>query len=261
MPAEHLNVAFVAIDKLDKVAPDDVAKELAEKGVAAEASQAMLDFRAAVAGNDSPFDAVEGRVGDDGRALLTQLRTILAITPPLPAGRIVFDPFLARGMDYYTGPVIEIVSPGVPFSLAGGGRFDGLVERLGGPNVPACGLSIGFERVYTVMEERSMFEASARAADVLVAVPSPEASAFALTLGGELRSAGLAVDVFPGFSKLGAQYELAERKGIPFAVLAEPAAPELSVRELATRQNAALARDQVPSWIRQRLGGETAPKR
>src|SRR6185436_10672154 len=167
------------------------------------------------------------------------------------AGRVVFDPFLARGMDYYTGPVFEIVTPdALPkgdeqakgatarlLTLGGGGRFDGLIERLGGPSVPACGFSIGFERVFAIMEERAMFGASARAADVLVAVPGEQASSFALSLGRELRSEGLAVDVFPGAPKLGSQYELAERKGIPFAVLADPGAAAVSVRELATRQN------------------------
>jgi histidyl-tRNA synthetase len=253
VPPSHLSAAFVAIDKLDKASLADVEKELVEKGVPPEASRAMLDFRTSIAASTAPFDEVEQRVGESGRGFIDQLRSVVAMTPPLPDGRVVFDPFLARGIDYYTGPVFEIAAPGVPFSLAGGGRFDGLVERLGGPNVPACGLSIGFERVYTIMEERAMFAASPRAADVLVAVPSQEASGFALALGCELRNDGLSVDVFPGAAKLGSQYELAERKGIPFAVLADPSARELSVRLLATRQNTALPRSEVGAWIRKRL--------
>jgi len=85
-------------------------------------------------------------------------------------------------------------------------------------------------------------------------VPSQEAAGFALALGRDLRSEGLAVDVFPGAAKLVAQFELAERKGIQFAVLADPNASDLSVRELATRQNTALPRSEVAAWIRQRLG-------
>src|SRR4029453_9763855 len=99
------------------------------------------------------------------------MREIVELTPPLPSGRLAFDPFLARGMDYYTGPIFEIAAEGVPFSLAGGGRFDDLVERLSGAKVPACGFSIGFERVFTLMEERGMLAGVAGAADVLVAVP------------------------------------------------------------------------------------------
>ena len=264
VPASHVNTTFVAIDKLDKVSVADVEKELVEKGVPAEAVGAMLAFQTSVAASATALDDVAKQVGDSGSAFLNQLRTVLAITPPFPAGRLVFDPFLARGMDYYTGPVFEVVTPDVPakpgekarlMTLAGGGRFDGLIEQLGGPSVPACGFSIGFERVFSIMEERAMFGASRRAANLLVAVPSHEASGFALALGTNLRSEGLAVDVFPGAAKLVAQYELAERKGIRFAVLADPSARDLSVRELATRQNTALPRSEVAAWkIRQRLG-------
>jgi histidyl-tRNA synthetase len=271
VPESHVNAAYVAIDKLDKVSSADVEKELVEKGVPAGAVRSMLDFEASAGANEARLDDVETRVGEAGRLFLDQLRTVLAITPALPAGRLVFDPFLARGLDYYTGPVFEVVIPDAPakrdepaapttqgerprtMTLGGGGRFDGLIERLGGPSVPACGFSIGFERVFAIMEERGMFVASQRAADLLVAVPSAEAAAFALALGSDLRGQGLAVDVFPGAAKLGAQYELAERKGIPFAVVADPKAAEVSVRELSTRQNTALRRSEVGAWVRQRL--------
>jgi histidyl-tRNA synthetase len=269
IPESHVNAAYIAIDKLDKVSTADVEKELVEKGVPVEAVRSMLDFESSQGASEARLDDVEKRVGDAGRSFLDQLRTVLAITPALPAGRLVFDPFLARGLDYYTGPVFEVVIPDASkpdeaaqttqggrtrtMTLGGGGRFDGLIERLGGPSVPACGFSIGFERVFAIMEERGMFVASQRAADLLVAVPSAEAAEFALALGSDLRAQGLAVDVFPGAAKLGAQYELAERKGIPFAVVADPKAAEISVRELSTRQNTALRRSEVGSWVRERL--------
>jgi histidyl-tRNA synthetase len=159
-------------------------------------------------------------------------------------------------MDYYTGPIFEIAAAGVPFSLAGGGRFDDLVERLAGVRVPACGFSIGFERVYTLMEERGMFGDGARAADVLVAVPATEATADALRLAAELRAGELRVDGFPHAGKLGPQFELAERKGIPFAVVADPEklrAGTLEVRQLASRQSAMVARTELIAWLRTRL--------
>jgi histidyl-tRNA synthetase len=272
VPESHVNAAYVAIDKLDKVPSSEVEKELVEKGVPTEAARSMLEFEATSSSSNTLLDDVEKRVGDAGRGYLDQLRTVLAITAILPAGRLFFDPFLARGMDYYTGPVFEIVTPDAPsksdessaettkggrprtMTLGGGGRFDGLIERLGGPSVPACGFSIGFERVFAIMEERGMFVAGQRAADLLVAVPSAEAAEFALALGSELRSQGLAVDVYPGTAKLGAQFELAERKGIPFAVVADPQASDVSIRELSTRQNTALRRPEVGAWVRQRLG-------
>jgi histidyl-tRNA synthetase len=269
VPESHLNAAFVAIDKLDKVSAVDVEKELVEKGVPSESARSMLAFEASTATSSTLLDDVEKRVGDSGRSFLDQVRTVLAITPALPAGKLFFDPFLARGMDYYTGPVFEVVIPDAPaksdeteapnagrlrtMTLGGGGRFDGLIERLGGPSVPACGFSIGFERVFAIMEERGMFIAGQRAADLFVAVPSADAAELALALGSDLRSQGLAVDVYPGIGKLGAQYELAERKGIPFAVVADAKATDVSIRDLATRQNTALRRSEVGAWIRARL--------
>lgn len=258
VPDEHLGAAVIGIDKLDKESPDAVRAELAGKGVPETAAAALLDFhaRSRAGTDDALLGEVAARVGAAGAGLVAQLREVLALTPPLPSGRLAFDPFVARGMDYYTGPIFEIAVAGVPFSLAGGGRFDELVERLAGVQVPACGFSIGFERVYTVMEERHMFGDGLRAADVLIALPAAEAAADALRLAAELRAGGLRVDGFPHAAKLGPQFELAERKGIPFAVVADPEklrAGTLEVRELASRQSAAVARPQLAAWLRARL--------
>jgi histidyl-tRNA synthetase len=259
VPEAHLGAAIIAIDKLDKEAPDSVREELTGKDVPAAAAAALLDFharsRAANAG-DTLLAEVADRIGPPGAALVTQLREVLALTPSLPSGRLAFDPFLARGLDYYTGPIFEVAAAGVPFSLAGGGRFDELVERLAGVAVPACGFSIGFERVYTLMEERGMFVERAGAADVLIALPSADAAAGALHLAAELRQGGLRVDSFPHAAKLGSQFELAERKGIPFAVVADPETLRsglLQVRQLAERRNVSLPRAEVVEWIRARL--------
>ena len=101
-----------------------------------------------------------------------------------------------------------------------------------------------------------MFGDDVRAADVLIALPAAEAAADALRLAAELRAGGLRVDGFPHAAKLGPQFELAERKGIPFAVVADPEklrAGTLEVRELASRQSAAVARPQLAAWLRARL--------
>ncbi len=258
---DHIGAAVIGIDKLDKETPDAVAAELAAKGVPAAAATALLDLHAATRAmsETARLDAVAGRVGNAAAALLAQVRDVLALTPPLPAGRLVFDPFLARGMDYYTGPIFEIGAEDVPFSLAGGGRFDELIERLAGVPVPACGFSIGFERVYELMEERGLFAAAAQAADVLIALPAAEAAAAALRLGSELRAAGLRVDGFPHATKLGPQFALAQQKGIPYAIVAAPealAAGTLEVRDLATRQSTAVPRAELAAWLRARTAPE-----
>jgi histidyl-tRNA synthetase len=254
----QLAAAIVGIDKLDKTAPGAVRTELAAKGVPAAAIDALLDLHAGSrsSGGTDLLREVAERVGAAAAAPVAQLREVLALTPPLPSGRIVFDPFLARGLDYYTGPIFEIGAAGVSFSLGGGGRFDELVERLAGVRVPASGFSIGFERIYTLMEERGMFAATARAADVLIAVPLAEALGDAIRLASELRTTGLRVDVFPHPGKLGPQFELAQRKDIPFAVVADPqglSTGTLEVRDLATRRSTQVARAELGAWLRGRL--------
>jgi histidyl-tRNA synthetase len=256
----QLDAVVIAIDKLDKETADAVREELVGKGVDAAVAGALLELHAKVGALDGDVALAEiaKRVGDAGAPHVAQLREIVALTPPLPSGRLLFDPFLARGMDYYTGPIFEVWADGVPFSLAAGGRFDDLVERLAGVKVPACGFSIGFERVYTLLEERGLLGGTSRAADVLVAVPIAEATAGAIRLAADLRASGLRVDVFPHAAKLGAQFELAERKGIPYAIVADPEklrTGALEVRDLAARQSTPVARDAVADWVRKKLAG------
>jgi histidyl-tRNA synthetase len=260
VPDAQVDAAVVAIDKLDKEPPAAIEEELAAKGIPRKAAQALLSLHADLDARDDAarLTDLEGRVGQAGAPFLRQVREVLALTPPLPAGRLVFDPFLARGMDYYTGPIFEVWSADAPWSLAGGGRYDELVERLAGVVVPACGFSIGFERVYTLMEERGLFTESGRAADVLVAIAAPEAAAEAAKLGVALRDGGVRADVFPHAAKLGAQFELAEKKGIPFAVVVDVAKIQTGtaeVRDLRARQSTPVAIPDLAAWLRQRLGG------
>jgi len=249
-----VGAAVIGIDKLDKETPERVRAELVEKGVADAAAAALLDVWSASRDSEAErlLADVSARTGAAGASHVAQLREILALTPTLPSGRLVFDPFLARGMDYYTGPIFEVAADGIPFSLAGGGRFDDLVERLAGVKVPACGFSIGFERVCTLMEERGLFGGAQRAADVLIVLVSDDVAGEALRLAAELRAAGVRVDVFPHAAKLAAQYEVAERKRIPYAIVADAErlrADPIEVRELAARANARVPRTELSAWL------------
>jgi histidyl-tRNA synthetase len=258
---DQAGAAVVGIDKLDKESPETVKAELMAKGIAEDAAAGLLELwqRARELSSEDRLALVFARVANvpEAQVLLQQVKDVLTLTPPLPSGRLSFDPFLARGIDYYTGPIFEIAAAGVPFSLAGGGRFDDLVERLSGARVPACGFSIGFERVFTVMEERGMLTDAAGAADVLLAVPGPESARAAIELGLTLRAAGLRADVFPGTGKLGSQYELAEKKRIRFAVIADAAkisAGTVEVRVLETRANETVAVGDLAAWLTARRG-------
>jgi histidyl-tRNA synthetase len=255
VPEELVNGAFTSIDKLDKIPAEEAKKEMLARGIEEKAAAGLLEFFAASGKMDDAarMAKVERRCGEAGAELLAHLREVVSVTPELASGKMVFDPFLARGMDYYTGPIFEVAADDVPFSLAGGGRYDDLVGILSGQKIPAVGFSIGFERVYTIMVERGMFEAGDRAAEVLVTVPHPSLAAEAVRLAAELRSDGLRVDLFPGKAKLPQQYALAEKKGIPFTATVgegERAKAVVTFREMATRKNEEVARAQAAVWLK-----------
>ena len=160
-PAAEHERALITIDKLDKVGQDGVVEELREGGFTATAVDALEAFfhrprtmefltfgeraiRAALPGGAD--DGVVGELAEIGEAVM---RARGADPSEL---LLQFDPFLVRGMGYYTGPIFELAHPSVPYSLGGGGRYDGMIGRFLGSDVPATGFSLGFERLVDLLE-------------------------------------------------------------------------------------------------------------
>ncbi len=138
------------------------------------------------------------------------------------ADRIKIDPSLARGLSYYTGTIIEINVKDLVGSLGGGGRYDNLIGMFSGQDVPACGFSLGVERIIVVMTEREMFppQLVASPADVMVAALGEEYVGYALTVARELRTAGMRVLLYPQpTDKLQKQLAYASAQNIAFVAL------------------------------------------
>jgi histidyl-tRNA synthetase len=169
---------------------------------------------------------------------------LLALTAGLPAGRVVFTPRMVRGLDYYTGPIFEVTAPGYPGSIASGGRYDGLVASLGGPDLPACGGSIGIERI---MSTQSGDEADTEEPrlDVALTVLSDETQPALIELAGGLRAGGLRVGLYLGASgKIAKQMKWANDQRARFTVLLGPrehADGVVTVRDMTSGDQ-----DQVP---------------
>ncbi len=148
---------FITLDKLDKIGREEVARELREGGHD-EAAVAKL-FALFPRPGDPSSAALErlAQIIPATAEAVEGLRTILTTVEREAGGRfsIGFDPTLVRGMGYYTGPIFEAAYGDYGSSIAGGGRYDRMVGRLIGQDVPACGFSIGFERVVSILEERS----------------------------------------------------------------------------------------------------------
>jgi histidyl-tRNA synthetase len=254
VPPERHGDALVAIDKLDKIGRDGVAREFEERGVPVSAGTLLLELfttigqAAAVAARDpAGFNAeVITRLGGllaghaSGTAALDDLRAIVALsTTTTAAPRLRLDPSLARGLSYYTGSIFEIAVSDLAGSLGGGGRYDELIGMFLGERVPACGISLGLERILVVMDERSMFPPALTAApaDVMVTVWSEERTGDALRLAGTLRAEGLRVELYPEAEKIGRQFKYADARGIRFvAVLGddEAARGEVGIKDLKT---------------------------
>jgi histidyl-tRNA synthetase len=151
---------LITIDKLDKIGPSGVVAELRERGVsagAADAVEAYLAGGAGEAGASVPLDAdamlAVLPAGVDREAVDALAGVGAALAAAGVADSLTFDPFLVRGMGYYTGTIFEIEHPDFSSSLGGGGRYDGMIGRFVGEQVPACGFSIGFERIIDLLPE------------------------------------------------------------------------------------------------------------
>ena len=176
-----------------------------------------------------------------------------------PTGRhLRVDPSLARGLSYYTGAIFEIAVPDLAGSLGGGGRYDNLIGMFLGQSVPACGISLGLERILVVMGERKMFPAGldARAADVMVTIWNLDAIPDALRLAAELRSGGLRVEVYPEADKIGKQFKYAASRMVPFVTVVgdeEAAQGLVTVKNLTTGDQQRVARTDAGAMIRSAL--------
>lgn len=171
---------LITIDKLDKLGPVGVVAELRERGASTEAADAFASFLQRSPEEDGRFDAegIRARlpegVPDDVVAHLVGIGQAVRTARGDAAAPLVFDPFLVRGMGYYTGTIFELAHPSVSYSLGGGGRYDGMIGRFLGTDVPAVGFSLGFERLVDLLTDDA---AQGTGAVVLVHdrdVPLPE---------------------------------------------------------------------------------------
>jgi len=149
---------FIILDKMDKIGEDGVAAELAELGLSGEQITKYMGLFRATEGKTGT-DAVEAIAGVLGDCLSAEVKdnmleifTLVNASAVIPF-ELVFDPTLVRGMGYYTGPIFEIAVPEFGSSVGGGGRYDEMIGKFAGQLTPACGFSIGFERIITILME------------------------------------------------------------------------------------------------------------
>jgi len=217
---------FRIVDKVEKIGWDNVTCELREKDFPRSAVEKTIDMLQA---------------GEKGNDNLSSLKQILFSIPIALEGieeleeigrcldsmgvkkSVRFDVSLARGLDYYTGPIFETVieKPRIG-SISGGGRFDGLIGMFSGKDVPATGTSLGLERIITIMEELEMLPAPSALSAVLVTVFDRSLVAASFKVVSELRGAGIRAEIYLNETRLKKQFAYADTKGIPLVVILGP---------------------------------------
>jgi histidyl-tRNA synthetase len=207
--------ACVILDKLDKL---ERAQVLAELG-ALVGGEAAASLEASLLAGTPDLGLLRAAAPEAVGRLEKIVESLRGLSARPES--FVLAPSLMRGFDYYTGPVFELHHPALSSSLGGGGRYDRLTEKFGGQPVPACGGSIGFERLLLILEESGKAP-GAGAPDAVVTVFSEELRLEALKLAASLRGAGLVVDVYPGTGKLKAQFRYADQKKAAFCLVVGP---------------------------------------
>jgi histidyl-tRNA synthetase len=246
--------AIAAVDKLYKVGAGGVAAELAERGLpppvieAFEADQGAADTIAAVVERLSRTES--------GAAAYAEVRAVEdLVRAEIRGGEVMFDPFIARGLDYYTGPVFEVFytedPDAMPLSIASGGRYDDLLGMFGRGPVPACGASLGLERILLLLGDDHGERPSNP--EVLVTVWDEESRSGALSVAMELREHGLSTEAYLGEGGLKAQLRYASRRQVRACVIAGPderERGEVTVRDLVTGDQRTGPRRDVVELVR-----------
>lgn len=244
---------YRSIDKLDKIGVSGVRAEMEANGIDIAVAEQTLDYVTRPGSPDELIAFLRVLLQDDevGLQALGELEELFGLLPlyGVPARNYQFDLSLARGLDYYTGPVYEatVEQPKVG-SVSGAGRYDRLIGTFLGRPVPATGISLGLERLIEVMQELELMPAERSIADAMVVV-FPGEIAVSAALATDLREHGLKIDLsLLSNRSLGDQLKYADRRGIPYAVIAgadETARGEVSVKHLASGEQFSLPRTEL----------------
>ena len=238
-------IAFtVAIDKLDKVGPEGVLKEMRTQALP---ESAVIRFGEWLE-EGLTLERLTGLLAEssEGKLGLEEMNFVLSqATAGLTSSELVFDFTLARGLNYYTGTIFEVAANGVAMgSIGGGGRYADLTSIFGMKNTSGVGISFGLDRIYLCLEELRLFpDTTVNSAAVLFANFGTEESVVAYQWVSKLVASGIRAELYPDASKLKKQFDFADKKGIGFLALVgtnEMAANAIPVKNLATGEQTTL---------------------
>ena len=234
----------VALDKLDKIGEEGVKKEMMEKGISEEAIlkvQPLFSFTGTISEKITQLSELLSE-SEEGMKGVEELRFICDNVMKLGLSNSILDldVTLARGLNYYTGAIFEVAPPKsvAMGSIGGGGRYDDLTGIFGLKNMSGVGISFGLDRIYLVIEELNLFPETVTATSKALFINYGDQEAFyALQAIRKLRASGIKVELYPDNTKVAKQFQHADKRGIPFAVIIgeqEMASNSYSLKNLVT---------------------------
>ena len=247
----------VAIDKIDKIGLDAVKAELIERGLSAEAVEAVVPIITLSGTNAERLDALETLLASSPTGLegVKELRFVMDTTAALGLRAVLeLDVSLARGLNYYTGTIIEVKAADVAIgSITGGGRYDNLTGVFGAPGLSGVGISFGADRIYDVLNALDLYPASlSSSVKVMFANLGEQEAMASLRLIKELRAAGISAELYPEAAKMKKQMSRADALAVPFVAIIgsdELARREVTLKDMTSGTQTAVGFDDFVSTL------------
>jgi len=225
------------LDKRDKIGEKGIANELANQGLIEGAIKKILK-----------------NIKESKKSKILEQIAENAISLGVPEKILQFDPTLARGLDYYTGMIFEVIIPEYKVgSFGGGGRYDKLIGQLSGQDVPAVGVAFGFDRMVEAAEKLNLIPQETNQAKALISVFDKATQKQSLKIAAKLRQANITTEVYPAQEPLDKQLKYADKKGIPFVVIIGPdeaKANKVTLKDLKSGKQETLSLDQAISQLK-----------
>ena len=247
------------MDKLDKVGWDNVEEELISKEIPIEALERLKNLLILKENTSDMLEAVSIFVksSETGKKGITEIEAILKYADMLDIGNTIeFDVKLARGLNYYTGAILEVKALGIEMgSISGGGRYDDLTGIFGLQNMSGVGISYGADRIYDILETLGLFpDAVSSFTQVLICHLDNEAIIYCLPLLNALREQNISSEIYPDAVKIKKQLAYADKNKIKYVVIAgsdEMAENVFTLKDMYTSEQYTLSLKDVIEKVRQ----------
>ena len=256
---EKLTDITVAIDKLEKTGEENVKKELYEKGIPVNSINTLIDIISLSGSNEERLKKLEGKISssETGQKGIDELRKIFTFLDKVSLkNKVEIDLSLARGLNYYTGTIIEVKALDVEIgSICGGGRYDDLTGIFGLPDLSGVGISFGADRIYDVLNSLNNYPSDVNSSvKVMFTNFGENESAYCLPVLDKLQQEGISCLLYPDNAKLKKQMSYADVLKIPYVIIVgeeEIKSNEVTVKNMITGEQNRVSKDSVAETVNQ----------